>query len=52
MAQASRVTDIIGKTLVPGDEVRRPATVESLLRISGVRTQEKNIKRREKDKKA
>jgi hypothetical protein len=42
MAQASKVTDIIGKTLVPDDEVRRPAMVESFLCISGVRAQGKN----------
>jgi hypothetical protein len=39
--QTSRVTDILGKTLVPDDEVRIPAAMESFLRISGVRTQGK-----------
>ena len=39
---------MLGKTLAPGDKVRRPAAVESLLHTSRVRMQEKITKRKKK----
>ena len=38
---STNVTDILGKTLVSDNEVRRPAMMESRLLISGVRNQAK-----------